>query len=186
MNIRPLSDDDRPAIVDIYNHYIENTAITFDLAPYTVAGRSAWFEQFDGHRWRCLVAEDAGKVIGYANSARFRTKAAYETSVEVSVYLHPEHTGRGTGRALYETLFETLADTNVHRAYAGVTLPNEPSLKLHTALRFEPCGTFKEVGFKFDRYWDVAWLEKDCSRAAPGSGGSEASLKKANIGAEGA
>ena len=163
MNIRPLSDDDRPAIVDIYNHYIENTAITFDLEPYTVASRLSWFEQFDGRRWRCFVAEEAGGVIGYANSARFRTKAAYATSVEVSVYLHPEHTGRGTGRALYETLFETLAGTGVHRAYAGVTLPNAPSVKLHRALRFEPCGTFKEVGFKFDRYWDVAWFERDCS-----------------------
>lgn len=160
--VRPLEPRDHRAIVALYNHYIEHTPITFDLEPYTEESRAPWFAQFDGDRWRCLVAEQAGTVIGYACSGQFRTKAAYASSVETSVYLHPDACGRGAGSALYEALFEVLEGTGVHRAYAGITQPNDASMRLHQRLGFKPCGTFREVGYKFDRYWDVAWLEKDC------------------------
>ena len=163
VNIRPLRPADRQAIVDLYNHYIETSACTFDLVPHTRDKRATWFGQFDGHRKRCLVADLDGEVVGYANSAQFRPKAAYDTSVEVSIYTHHAHHGKGIGRLLYSALFEALSDTGVHRAYAGITLPNAASVQLHSQFGFEPCGLFEQVGFKFDRFWDVGWYVRDCS-----------------------
>ncbi|MGN9793546.1 N-acetyltransferase family protein [Streptomyces sp. OZ13] len=99
-------------------------------------------------------------ILGYATSSPFRPKAAYSTSVEVSVYCAPQAAGRGIGTLLYKALFEALADEDVHRAYAGVALPNDASVRLHTRFGFRHIGTHGEVGRKFGRYWDVAWFEK--------------------------
>jgi len=78
----------------------------------------------------------------------------------VSVYLDPQAGGQGLGSALYARLFDALKGEDVHRALAGVTLPNDASLALHKRFGFEPVGTYSEVGRKFDRYWDVMWIEK--------------------------
>lgn len=163
--IRPIKPADYREIVSIYNYYIENTPTTFDLESFTVESRTAWFEQFDlNSRYVCFVAIDQGQVQGYANSSRFRAKAAYDTSVESSVYLHPEAQGRGLGGRLYGRLFDHLGQRkDVHKIYAAVTLPNDASIALHEKVGFEPCGLFKEVGFKFDQYWNVQWLEKRAS-----------------------
>ena len=160
--IRLINPADYPELVSIYNYYIENTPITFDLVPYTIESRTPWFEQFEPNsRYACFVAVEEGRVLGYANSSRFRPKAAYGTSVESSVYLHPDATGRGLGHRLYETLFDYLAQRqDVHKIYAGVTLPNDASTALHERVGFERCGLFKEVGYKFDQFWDVQWYEK--------------------------
>lgn len=107
-----------------------------------------------------LVALQEGRIAGYASSGRFRPKAAYETSVESSIYLAPGLGGRGVGTVLYRALFERLAGERVHRVLAGVTLPNPASLALHAKFGFLPVGTFDEVGFKQGRYWSVQWLEK--------------------------
>ena len=160
--IRHLQPADYPELVSIYNYYIENTPITFDLEPYTIETRQPWFEQFaTDSRYVCLVASDGGRVLGYANSSRFRPKAAYATSVEASVYLHPSATNRGLGTRLYRALFDYLGErSDVHRIYAGVTLPNDASIALHRRLGFQQCGLFKQVGYKFEQYWDVEWFEK--------------------------
>jgi phosphinothricin acetyltransferase len=99
-------------------------------------------------------------VIGYASSSRFRTKAAYDTSVETSVYLAPDAVGRGVGSLLYEKLFKALEGEDAHRAYAGIALPNPASIGLHERFGFKRAGHFTEQGRKFGRYWDVAWYEK--------------------------
>ncbi|MEU8944606.1 N-acetyltransferase family protein [Streptomyces sp. NPDC048489] len=106
-------------------------------------------------------AGPAGRILGYATSSGFRPKAAYATSVEVSVYLAPGAGGRGVGTLLYEALFRALAGEDLHRAYAGVAQPNEASVRLHERFGFRHVGTYREVGRKFGRYWDVAWYEKD-------------------------
>ena len=147
-------------IVEIYNHYILNSAITFDITPYSTETRSEWFNQFNAPYYRCFVLMQKEIAQGYACSTQFRKKDAYVRSVEVSVYLHPDATGQGFGRTLYQHLFAALAETDAHRAYAGVTLPNQASLALHRHYGFTDCGVLHEVGFKFDRYWDVQWLEK--------------------------
>lgn len=158
--VRPATLDDLARLTEIYNHYIVHTPITFDIDPYTVQRRRAWFNAHPGGRHRLLVADLDGRVAGYATSGPFRDKAAYATSVEVSVYCAAEATGAGLGSALYAALFAALDGEAVHRAYAGVALPNAASLRLHHRFGFRQVGLFGQVGWKFGRYWDVAWLEK--------------------------
>jgi len=162
IDIRRAEADDLAAMVDIYNHYVAHSHCTFDVEPFSVASRAAWWEQFDGGRWQCWAASAGRQVVGYAASMPLKPKRAYETSVEVSVYLHPDHTGHGLGRRLYEHLFAGLAGQDVHRAYALIALPNDPSLALHRAFGFNQVSHLTEVGRKFGRYWDVVWLERPC------------------------
>ncbi|MGH9559965.1 MAG: GNAT family N-acetyltransferase, partial [Terracidiphilus sp.] len=129
--------------------------------PYTVDNREIWFNQFsDAGRYRIFVAEENGVVAGYACTVRFRPKAAYETTVEMSVYCAADATGKGIGPRLYAALFEALRDEDIHRYVAGYTLPNPASAALHERFGFKRVGVFSEVGRKFGRYWDVAWNER--------------------------
>jgi phosphinothricin acetyltransferase len=158
--IRRAGQGDLPALLDIYNHYVLNTPITFDIEPRTLAQRQTWFDQFKASGpHQCFVAVKSGAAIGWACSDRFKAKAAYDTSVSTSIYLAHTETGRGLGRRLYETLFAAL-EGGPHRAYAGITLPNEASVGIHRAFGFALIGTQREVGRKFGRYWDVALYEK--------------------------
>ena len=167
--IRPARLEDLPALTAIYNHYIVHTPITFDLRPITPDERRPWFEDHSTTgRYRILVAEvAAGGVVGCASSSRWRPKAAYNTTVESSVYCHPDHTGKGIGTLLYQTLFTTLEDESVHRVVAGITLPNPASVSLHERFGFRRVGNFTEVGFKFGRYWDVSWFERALNPPLP-------------------
>ena len=159
--VRAAQAADLPQLTEIYNHYVSQTPITFDIEPFSVETRRGWFEQFGAAgRYRLVVATEAGRVVGYAGSMRFRAKPAYLGSVETSVYLRPDAQGRGLGSRLYDALFEALDGEPVHRAYAGVTLPNPASIALHRRFGFTELGTYREVGHKFGRYWDVTWLEK--------------------------
>ncbi|MET7366193.1 N-acetyltransferase family protein [Streptomyces sp. NPDC005566] len=175
VQVRPGTEADLEVLTDIYNHYVRETALTFDTAAFTPDERLPWLRSHpeDGP-YRLLVAQeastadDATGVLGYATSSPYRPKAAYSTSVEVSVYCAPGATGRGIGTLLYKALFEALAGEDIHRAYAGIAQPNEPSARLHDAFGFRHVGTYTEVGRKFGRYWDVSWYEKPIlSRTAP-------------------
>ena len=158
--IRAATDRDLASITEIYNHYVVETPITFDLEPRTLDDRREWFRQFaDQGPHRLLVAENDGAVAAYACSTRVRPKAAYDASVEVTVYVRPETKRRGLGSTLYTKLFDLLRDEGVHRAYAVITLPNEASVRIHEDFGFRHTGTLHEVGRKFDKYWDVAWYE---------------------------
>jgi phosphinothricin acetyltransferase len=166
--IRSAMFSDLPRLTEIYNHYVSNTAITFDLDPFTVEARIPWFEEHsDGGRYRLLVAIEQGKVMGYASTGRFRVKRAYDPTVETSIYCANEARGRGIGTKLYTALFAAIACEDIHRIVAGVTLPNEASIALHRRFGFREVGTFTEQGRKFGRYWDVAWLERPLKSGAP-------------------
>ncbi len=159
--IRRARVDDLEPLLDIYNHYVMNTHITFDVEPRTWEQHKAWFDQFsEKGRRQCFVAVRDGVTIGWASSGTFKDRAAYDTSVETSVYLAPREGGRGLGRRLYQQLFDALAEEDVHRAFAGIALPNEASVGLHAAMGFRHVGTLSEVGRKFGRFWDVAWYER--------------------------
>ena len=160
MEVRAALSEDLGALTGIYNHYVINTHATFDVAPFTIETRTPWFTQFDGARHQCWVALEGSDLIGYACSMPLKPKAAYATSVEVSVYVKDGLGGRGTGHRLYDRLFAELTKQDVHRAYALIAQPNEPSMKLHRAFDFEEVARLNEVGRKFDRYWDVHWLER--------------------------
>src|SRR4030042_449703 len=161
VTIRPARTDDLPRLAEIYNYYVVNTVITFDLEPVRMEERREWFQQFapTGH-YRLLVAENAGKVVGYAGSFQFRTRKAYDSTVETPVYCAPETVGRGVGSALYAALFEALRDEDLHVAIAAIAVPNPASIALHERFGFTLAGVLHDVGRKFDRYWDVAWYEK--------------------------
>jgi phosphinothricin acetyltransferase len=140
---------------------VRTSPVTFDVEPFSAEGRREWFSDYaDRGPHRLLVAVVGEAVQGYATSSPFRPRLAYRTSVETSVYCHPGATGRGVGTRLYAGLFEAIAGEGLHRAYAGITVPNEPSLALHRRFGFREIGTFHEVGHKLGRYWDVLWLEK--------------------------
>jgi phosphinothricin acetyltransferase len=159
--IRSAQPGDLPRLTEIYNHYVVTTPITFDLEPYTVERRMAWFEQFaTTRRHRLLVAEWNGVVIGYAGTTRFRPKPAYDTTVETTIYLSAEAAGKGVGSRLYAALFQALANEDIHRIVAGYALPNPASKALHKRFGFQLVGIFRENGRKFGRYWDVAWSER--------------------------
>ncbi|MDX3619341.1 GNAT family N-acetyltransferase [Streptomyces europaeiscabiei] len=163
VQVRPGVETDLAALTDIYNHYVRETPITFDTAVFTPEERRPWLLSHpeDGpHRLMVATSTDSQRILGYATSSAFRVKPAYDTSVEVSVYLAPDAGGRGVGTLLYKALFEALADEDVHRAYAGIAQPNEASTRLHERFGFRYVGTYQEVGRKFGRYWDVAWYEK--------------------------
>jgi phosphinothricin acetyltransferase len=151
--VRPAETGDLEAINDIYNHYVKETHVTFDIEPITFEARQEWFSHYaTAGRHRLLVAISAGSVIGYATSSRFRPKIGYETSVETSIYLAPQATGKGAGSMLYTQLFRALEGLDVHRAYAGIALPNPASIALHERFGFIKVAHFTEQGRKFGRF----------------------------------
>lgn len=159
--IRPGGMGDVAELTELYNYYIRETPITFDIQPFTVEQRKEWFAKFgSAGRYRIVVAEDGGEVVGFASTSPFRPKAAYDTSVEVSIYVRHDRKGRGIGVKLYEALFEAIRGEDIHVALAGITLPNEASVGLHRRFGFVDVGVYHEVGRKFGRFWDVVWMEK--------------------------
>lgn len=160
--IRSATLADLPRLTEIYNYYVRETPITFDVEEWSVEERRrGWFAHYAATgRHQLLVAEEDGEVRGYTSTSRFRPKAAYDPSVEVTIYLDPSATGRGLGRLLYTELLERMRREDVHRLLAGVTLPNPASLALHERLGFTRVAHFTEIGRKLGRYWDVVWLER--------------------------
>ncbi len=167
VQVRPAEAQDLDALVRIYNHYVLSSHVTFDTETVSVDARRPWFEGFSERGpHQLLVAEQAGRVLGYASSTRHRPKRGYDRSVETTIYVDRDAVERGIGRQLYGALLERLkAEPDVHRAFGGIALPNPASIALHERLGFRFIGTFHDIGFKFDRYWDVSWYEKDLSAA---------------------
>lgn len=170
--IRRVEDADLPALTKIYNHYVLNTNATFDVEPFSVEQRKVWLTQFNNPRHQCWVACDTTKeprhCIAYACSLPFKVKKAYELSVEASIYLHPDYGNMGLGTLLYQKLFGELSETDVHRCYAGIAIPNAASIRLHKRFGFTKAGHYKEAGWKFRQFWDVIWMEKEIQNAQAG------------------
>jgi phosphinothricin acetyltransferase len=161
IQIRSAERRDLTRITEIYNHYVLNTPVTFDVDAYTVDGREAWFAQFNTTgRYRLVVAEEDAVVVGYAGTTRFRPKAAYDTTVETTIYCAPEAIGKGIGKRLYAALFDLLRGEDIHRFVAVYALPNAATEALHRHFDFRVVGVFSQNGRKFGKYWDVCWLER--------------------------
>ncbi|MGH9408585.1 MAG: GNAT family N-acetyltransferase, partial [Vicinamibacterales bacterium] len=136
------------------------------VQPYTVDERRAWFDEHAAAgRHRLMVAiDDDNSIAGYATTSRWRPKAAYDTTVESSVYCRHDLRGRGVGRLLYQSLFAAIAAEDVYMIVAGATIPNDASVALHERMGFARIGVFTGVGRKFDRFWDVAWFQRPLAR----------------------
>ncbi len=157
VTLRRVEQGDLQILTDIYNHYIRETPVTFDIEPRTAAQRQAWLDGFaSAGRYQCFVAVKDGRAVGWASSHPYKDRAAYDTTVLSSIYLAPDATGQGLGRRLYGALFDALAGEDIHRVFGGIALPNEASVRLHCAFGFEQVGIYREIGRKFGRYWDVA------------------------------
>lgn len=143
----------------IYAPYVEQTAVSFEETPPTPEDFERRIEK-SRSRWQWLVAEIDGAVIGYAYATQHRERPAYRWSVEVSAYVDATFQRRGVGRALYDALFRDLAARGFCNAFAGITLPNDASVTLHTRMGFAPVGVFRSIGWKFGRWHDVAWFQR--------------------------
>ncbi|GLZ54331.1 N-acetyltransferase [Actinomycetospora sp. NBRC 106378] len=157
LSIRDATVGDAEACAAIYAPYVRDTVISFEEQPPSAAGMADRIAT--AHAW--LVGEDGGRIVGYAYAGSFNDRHAYRYACTVSVYLEPGRRRTGAGRALYEALFPRLRDHGFVRAAAGISLPNAASVGLHSALGFAPVGTFPRVGWKFDAWHDVAWMQRD-------------------------
>lgn len=160
-DVRQGLPSDAEQINIIGNHYIEHSSANFKIEPLSLEERSKWMSQSSNTgRLQIIVSEIEGQITGYACTGNFNDRCAYNTSVTTTVYIHPEHTRNGLGTLLYTNLFNRLSKEDLHRAYAGITQPNEASMALHRKFGFYNAGEYKEVGRKFGKYSDVIWMEK--------------------------
>jgi len=156
--IRVARIDDAEAILNIYAPAVATTAISFELEPPSVQEiRERIANTLKKYPW--LVFEDRGSVLGYAYGSTYRTRAAYQWSTEVSVYVHADARRMGVGRRLYEKLFQVLARQGFFNGYAVITLPNPASVALHESVGFTPIGVFHNVGHKLGQWHDVGWWQ---------------------------
>lgn len=159
MDVRQIVIGDAPSVQAIYAPYVTDTTVSFEEVPpdsMEVERRIAAILP----RYPYLVAEEDGRVVGYAYASEHRTRAAYRTSVDVTVYVAPGAQRSGVARRLYSHLLPAVASLGYHAAFAGIALPNQASVGLHEAMGFEPIGIYREVGRKFDAWHDVGWWQR--------------------------
>jgi L-amino acid N-acyltransferase YncA len=157
--LRDVRQNDAEAIAAIYNHYIQTSIATFEEGPVT---REDISQRMDGVRsaslpW--LVAERAGRVIGYAYATPWKSRSAYRFSAEASMYIAPGHVGCGTGSALYAELIAAVRERGIHVLIGGISLPNEASVAINEKFGFRKVAHFSEVGFKFGKWIDVGYWQ---------------------------
>lgn len=165
MNVRPAAREDAAAVAALYAPYVTGTAVTFETEPPSAeAMLSRIVEGSDLYPW--LVAEDENGLAGYAYACAFRSRPAYRFAVETTVYVRAGAAGRGIGTALYRPLLATLEAQGFTQAIAAITLPNEPSVRLHERLGFVPAGTYSRVGWKMDEWRDVSLWQRPLAAPA--------------------
>lgn len=157
--IRTATEGDLPEILHIYNDAILNTTAVYNYEPHTLEMRREWFLQKQKDDFPVLVAEQNGIVTGFSTYGHFRAWAAYKYSVEISVYIHPEHRGRGIARLLYPILFQKAKEQQFHALIAGIDASNIASIRLHEQFGFKTVGLFKEVGYKFGQWLDLQFMQ---------------------------
>ena len=149
---------DAAAITAIYNHYVLHSVATFDTDP---VNESAMWEKVSqiAAKYPCWVAEEAGEVIGYCYAHPWKEKAAYQTTLETTIYLSPEYTGKSIGRRMMEHLIADCRERGFHALVACITADNVGSCHLHEQLGFRIVSHFEQVGQKFHRWLDVVDYE---------------------------
>lgn len=159
MSIRMATVEDAAAVAAIYNPYVADTCVTFETEPVQAAGMAARITEVLDAGLPWLLAEDAAGVVGFAYASKWKGRCAYRFSVESTVYLHRDHTGRGIGRALYGRLLEEIRARRMHAVIGGIALPNAASIALHERLGFRKVAHFEQVGYKQDRWVDVGYWQ---------------------------
>lgn len=159
LHIRNASTADGAALAAIYAPFVTETWVSFETeAPDADEMARRIADYGASHGW--LVAELDGSIAGYAYASPHRVRAAYSTSADIAAYVAPGAQGRGIGKALYTGLFDQLRDRSIHAVFAGIALPNPPSIALHEAMGMVPVGIYREVGWKLGGWRDVGWWQR--------------------------
>ena len=160
LSIRPVTNKDAQACLNLYSKYVVNSAVSFELEAPSL-------EEFSGridaiaNRFPYLIAEENGRVIGYAYASAYRDRLAYQWNVEVSIYVEDDKKKSGIASSLYTELFSELKRIHICKAFAVIALPNEASVNFHSKMGFEKFATYQNVGFKLNQWHDVLWMEKN-------------------------
>ena len=164
--IREAREADLAALLAIYNDAVLTTTAVYDYKPRSSEQQAAWFQAKREQNLPILVAVDGNTVVGFASYGPFRPWPAYLHSVENSLYVAPERRGQGIGSLLLPALIRRAADRGLHTMIAGIDAANETSLRLHAKFGFERVAQFREVGWKFERWLDLAFLQLMLGRRA--------------------
>ena len=159
--IRRITDGDIEAITRIYNHYIEETVVSYEEKPLSRKEMAVRVKRVldAGYPW--LVAEVASEVLGYCYAFQWSPRSAYRYTAEITVYLHQDATGRGLGTGLYQALFEALKRMQVRSVIGGIGFPNPASVALHQKMGLKKVAHFENVGYKFGQWLDVGYWQGD-------------------------
>ncbi len=157
-NIRPASLSDVEAMLKIYDPYVLNTPITFEIqSPTILEFQKRLTDTQEKLPW--IVCEEDAQVLGYAYANPFKTRRAFDWTVESTVYVHQDFHGKGIGKDLYRRLIELLNYQGVVNVVGGIALPNQASVGLHESLGFQKVADFKDAGFKLGKWWNVGYWQ---------------------------
>jgi L-amino acid N-acyltransferase YncA len=157
--LRAATPADAAAIAAIYNHYVLHTIVTFEEEAVTANEIAARIREVQGADIPWFVWEENGRVLGYTYASKWKSRCSFRYSLETTVYLDKDATGRGLGHQLYTALIDALRGQKYHALIGGISIPNPASIALHEKLGFQKIGHFKEVGWKFNQWIDVGYWE---------------------------
>jgi len=161
MTVRPAEERDLPGILEIYNDAVLTTTASYDYEPRTLEHRQQWFVERRRDDYAIFVAvNDTGRVIGWSALNPYHARFGFRFTAENSVYVASDHRGQGVGRRLLAPLMDAAQVRGLRAVIAAIDADNEASLRLHAALGFVKVGHFRQVGFKFNRWLDVVYLER--------------------------
>ncbi|MDV7188200.1 arsinothricin resistance N-acetyltransferase ArsN1 family B [Lutibacter sp. TH_r2] len=156
--IRKVKLSDASAIAEIYNFHVYNTIVTFDLIPVSASEMKETIQNvIKKYPW--FVYEIDNKVVGYAYASYWKTRSAYDATVESSIYISEKAIGNGIGKQLYNHLLNELKQQKIHAVIGGISLPNKASVAIHEKFGFKKVAHFTEVGFKFNKWIDVGYWQ---------------------------
>jgi L-amino acid N-acyltransferase YncA len=160
MQVRPATREDLPAILEIYNEAVLNTTASYDYEPRTLEHRTAWYEEHVKAEYPIFVAASADRVVGWAALNPFHARMGYRFTTENSVYVAADQRGKGIGRLLMPALIDGARQRGLHAIIAAIDAQNEASIRLHARFEFEKVAYLRQVGFKFNRWLDLVYMER--------------------------
>jgi L-amino acid N-acyltransferase YncA len=160
MKYRLATQDDAEAIRAIYNREVLGSTVTFDMVARTAEDQLAWMDEHSGAHPAVVAVDDLERVLGFGSLSPYRSRPAYRTTVEDSIYVDADGRGQGVGRGLLDELIRLAAAHGFHAVMARIVGGHEASIALHRACGFELVGVEREVGRKFGRWLDVALMQR--------------------------
>ncbi|MDH8701323.1 L-amino acid N-acyltransferase YncA [Dysgonomonadaceae bacterium PH5-43] len=155
MIIRTATLEDAKSICDIYNHYVENTVVSFETTPVSISEMQQRISNILKEGLPYYVCELEGKIVGYCYLHNWINRSAYSRTKEVTIYLDKDCSGKGIGTILYQRLFDEAKTMDIHSVIANICVPNEGSVRLHEKFGMKQVSFFSEAGWKFGKWHDI-------------------------------